>query len=195
MDVNEDIEVLIEKYDGIIWKIVNKYKVSSFDREDLYQAGLLGLFKAIKNYKKEFNVKLITYAFKYIIGEVNKEYKKLNLYGRVDYNKIRTYIDLNNTKSPEEICKELKISLETFYDALSRVDQIIYLEEDVKDELLENRTYYELDLEKDEELLYQYYIVRHLTQGEIAKLLNVSQSTVSRNIQKLKKRLKDINNL
>ena len=95
----------------------------------------------------------------------------------------------------EEICKELKISLETFYDALSRVDQIIYLEEDVKDELLENRTYYELDLEKDEELLYQYYIVRHLTQGEIAKLLNVSQSTVSRNIQKLKKRLKDINNL
>ena len=191
MGVNDDIEVLIEKYECVIWKIVNKYKVSSFDKEDLYQAGLLGLFKAIKNYKEEFNVKLITYAFKYIIGEVNKEYKKLNLYGRVDYNKIRSYVYVHSTLTPEEICKELKITIETFYDAVSRVDQIVYLEEEAKDALLENKSYYDLDLEKDEELLYQYYVVRHLTQSEIAKLLKVSQSTVSRNISKLKEKLKE----
>ena len=52
---------------------------------------------------------------------------------------------------------------------------------------------YELDLDKEEELLYHYYVIRHLTQSEIAKLLKVSQSTVSRNISKLKKRLKDCN--
>lgn len=192
METNDDIELLIEKYEGIIWKIVNKYKVSSYDKEDLYQAGLLGLFKAIKNYKHEYNVKLITYAFKFIIGEVNKEYKKLNLYGKVEYNKIRNYVYLNNTLTPEEICQNLKISIETFYDAVSRVDQIMYLEDDVRDEILESRTF-ELDLDKEEEILYQYYVVRRFTQSEIAKLLNISQSTVSRNINKLKKKLKEIN--
>lgn len=192
METNDDIEFLIAKYEGIIWKIVNKYKVSSFDKEDLYQAGLLGLFKAIKNYKPEYNVKLITYAFKFIIGEVNKEYKKLNLYGKVEYNKIRNYVYLNNTLTPEEICQNLKISIETFYDAVSRVDQIMYLEDNVRDEILESRTC-ELDLDKEEEILYQYYVVRRFTQSEIAKLLNISQSTVSRNINKLRKKLKEIN--
>lgn len=188
---NDEIETLLTKYEGIIRKIVNKYKVSSFDKEDLYQAGLLGLFKAIKNYKVEFNVKLTTFAFKYIIGEVNREYKKLNLYGRVDYNKIRNYVYLNSTLTPDEICKNLKISIETFYDAVSRVDQVVYLEDDIRDSIVDNKAYIDLELDKEEELLYQYYVIRRLTQSEIAKLLNVSQSTVSRNIMKLKKKIKE----
>ena len=188
---NDEIEVLLKQYEGIIRKIVNKYKVSSFDREDLYQAGLLGLFKAIKNYKEEYNVKLTTYAFKYIIGEVNREYKKLNLYGRVDYNKIRTFVYLNTTLTPEEICKELNISIETFYDAMSRVDQVMYLEDDIRDSIIDNKAYIDLELNKDEELLYQYYVVRRFSQTEIAKLLNVSQSTVSRSIKKLKLKMKE----
>ena len=188
---NDEIEVLLKQYEGIIRKIVNKYKVSSFDREDLYQAGLFGLFKAIKNYKEEYNVKLTTYAFKYIIGEVNREYKKLNLYGRVDYNKIRSFVYLNSTLTPEEICKELNISIETFYDAMSRVDQVMYLEDDTRDSIIDNKAYIDLELDKDEELLYQYYVVRRFSQTEIAKLLNVSQSTVSRSIKKLKLKIKE----
>jgi hypothetical protein len=31
---------------GLVYKVVNKLKVSSFDRDDLIQAGLMGLFKA-----------------------------------------------------------------------------------------------------------------------------------------------------
>lgn len=188
---NDEIEKLLKQYEGIIRKIVNKYKVSSFDKEDLYQAGLLGLYKAIKNYKEEFNVKLTTFAFKYIIGEVNREYKKLNLYGRVDYNKIRSYVYLNSTLTPEEICKELNISIETFYDAMSRVDQVMYLEDEIRDSIIDNKAYIDLELDKEEELLYQYYVVRRFSQCEIAKLLNVSQSTVSRSIRKLKNKIKE----
>ena len=81
---NYEIEELLIKYEKYIKSIVNKYKVSAFDKDDLYQAGLVGLYKAIKNYKDEYNVKLSTYAFKYIIGEINKEYNKLNIYGRSD---------------------------------------------------------------------------------------------------------------
>lgn len=191
MEINDEVETLLKKYDGIIKKIVNRYKVSNFDKEDLYQAGQIGLFKAIKNFNSCFNVKLSTYAFKYIIGEVNKEYKKLNLYGNVEYNKIRNYIFLHPNKTPEEICIDLNINKETFYDAVSRVDQVTYLEDDVRDQIIDKKVEIEVDLNNEEYILYQYYIVRNLTQSEIAKLLNVSQSTVSRSISKLKKKLKD----
>ncbi len=191
MENHDEVEVLLKKYDGIIRKIVNRYKVSNFDKEDLYQAGQIGLFKAIKNFNSCFNVKLSTYAFKYIIGEVNREYKKLNLYGNVEYNKIRNYIFLYSNKTPEEICKDLNINKETFYDAVSRVDQITYLEDEIRDQILDRKEELDLELNNDESILYQYYIVRNLTQSEIAKLLNVSQSTVSRSISKLKQKLKD----
>ena len=191
MENHDEVEVLLKKYDGIIRKIVNRYKVSNFDKEDLYQAGQIGLFKAIKNFNSCFNVKLSTYAFKYIIGEVNREYNKLNLYGNVEYNKIRNYIFLHSNKTPEEICIDLNINKETFYDAVSRVDQVTYLEDEIRDQILDRKEELDLELNNDESILYQYYIVRNLTQSEIAKLLNVSQSTVSRSISKLKKKLKD----
>lgn len=191
MENHDEVEVLLKKYDGIIRKIVSRYKVSNFDKEDLYQAGQIGLFKAIKNFNSCFNVKLSTYAFKYIIGEVNREYKKLNLYGNVEYNKIRNYIFLHSNKTPEEICIDLNINKETFYDAVSRVDQVTYLEDEIRDQILDRKEELDLELNNDESILYQYYIVRNLTQSEIAKLLNVSQSTVSRSISKLKKKLKD----
>ena len=191
MENHDEVEVLLKKYDGIIRKIVNRYKVSNFDKEDLYQAGQIGLFKAIKNFNSCFNVKLSTYAFKFNIGEVNREYKNLNLYGNVEYNKIRNYIFLHSNKTPEEICIDLNINKETFYDAVSRVDQVTYLEDEIRDQILDRKEELDLELNNDESILYQYYIVRNLTQSEIAKLLNVSQSTVSRSISKLKKKLKD----
>ena len=191
MENHDEVEVLLKKYDGIIRKIVNRYKVSNFDKEDLYQAGQIGLFKAIKNFNSCFNVKLSTYAFKYIIGEVNREYKKFNLYGNVEYNKIRNYIFLHSNKTPDEICIDLHINKETFYDAVSRVDQVTYLEDEIRDQILDRKEELDLELNNDESILYQYYIVRNLTQSEIAKLLNVSHSTVSRSISKLKKKLKD----
>ena len=98
---------------------------------------------------------------------------------------------MNNTLTPEEICKELNISIETFYDAMSRVDQVMYLEDDTRDSIIDNKAYIDLELNKDEELLYQYYVVRRFSQTEIAKLLNVSQSTVSRSIKKLKLKIKE----
>ena len=85
----------------------------------------------------------------------------------------------------------MHINKETFYDAVSRVDQVTYLEDEIRDQILDRKEELDLELNNDESILYQYYIVRNLTQSEIAKLLNVSQSTVSRSISKLKKKLKD----
>ena len=55
-------------YENLVRKIISKYNYYG-DYEDLYQVGMMGLMKALKNYKYE-GAKFSTYAYQYIIGEV-----------------------------------------------------------------------------------------------------------------------------
>ena len=58
-------------YDGLIYKIISKYP-RKFDRDDLYQVGMLGLIDAYKHYNSTYGTKFSTFAYYYIVGEVNK---------------------------------------------------------------------------------------------------------------------------
>ena len=185
----ENIDDILKSYDKYIISIVNKYNFSRFDKDDLYQAVLVGLFKAIKRYNESYNVKLSTFAFKYIIGEINKEYTKLNLYGRSDYNKIRNYIKEHSELTIDAISKNLKLSIETIYLAISKCDKVVYLDEIMIDSIVDNNKIVDLEFTKEEEILYNYYFVRKFNQSVIAKLLNTSQPTVSRMIKNLKNKI------
>ena len=59
----------ILEYENLIYKMISQYK--SFDKEDLYQVAMIGLMKAKKNYKDSENTKFSTYAYYYILGEIN----------------------------------------------------------------------------------------------------------------------------
>ena len=51
-------------YDGLIYKIISKYP-RKFDRDDLYQVGMLGLIDAYKHYNSTYGTKfLLTKALK-----------------------------------------------------------------------------------------------------------------------------------
>ena len=64
-----DIANVIAENEGLIYSIINKYK-NYFELDDLYQVAVIGLIKASKNYKRNFNTKFTTYAYQYIHGEV-----------------------------------------------------------------------------------------------------------------------------
>ena len=51
--------------------IVNKY-ASSYNREDLMQAGKMGVIKAANNFDPTLRIKFSTFCEKYILGEVLK---------------------------------------------------------------------------------------------------------------------------
>ncbi len=190
MPNDEQTEKLLIEYDLYIRSIVRRFKVSKFDEEDLYQAGLLGLYYAIKKYDDKFNVKLSTYAFKYILGEISKEYAKLNLYGKKKYNQIRRYVLENTDKTTEELIKELNISKEIFFDAISNADKIVYLSDDLVDLIKDPHISKKYDFTSEEELLWNYYVHYKLNQAEIAKKLGLSQATVSRKLKKLGLKIK-----
>ena len=194
------------EYDGLIYSIISKYP-KKYDREDLYQVSIIGLIDALKHYNSNYNTKFSTFAYYYIVGEINK-YIRENSSLKVSKN----LVDLKNKvlKSKElisqklgreatnlEVSLYLEISEDLVYEALS-YDDVASLEDsqfeissydNTSAEVLDLR--FELDKlsEKEKELIYSRYY-EELTQSETSKLLGISQVQVSREESKILKKLK-----
>ncbi len=67
---NQALELLVKHNLKLVMKIVYRFKNTSFELQDLFQTGVIGLIKAINNFDLTREVKLSTYAFSRIIGEI-----------------------------------------------------------------------------------------------------------------------------
>ena len=69
------IEWIAEKYRKLITQLSKRFYIgtqSLFSREELVQAGYVGLFHAMANYSAQKETALGTYAFSWILGEMRK---------------------------------------------------------------------------------------------------------------------------
>lgn len=57
---------------GLLYMVLERFKSTSYDYEDLFQVGSIGLLKAIDKFDFSFNVRFSTYAVPMIIGEIKK---------------------------------------------------------------------------------------------------------------------------
>ena len=62
--------------DGLKSVLQLKLDEYGYELEDLYQIGMIGFIKSVRNFDINFEVKLSTYAVPYILGEVKKEFDK-----------------------------------------------------------------------------------------------------------------------
>ena len=203
MDSNE----LIMKYDMLIKKIASKFYGVPLD--DLYQVGYMGLMKAHLNYIPNDKTTFITYAYKYIFGEmyylvlkdhnfnISKEY--WNLRKIINRTKDEMIQRLNRNVSEEEIIKVLGISYDDYlmatmsdnnlsldYDNEDTGELYNYLkaEEISKDNLLMLKEGLDkLDQQSKEMIIKRYFY--DYSQEEIAKMYGMSQTSVSRQEKKL----------
>ena len=194
------------EYDGLIYSIISKYK--RYDMEDLYQVAMIGLIDALKHYDSKYNTKFSSFAYYYIVGEVNK-YIRENSCIKVSRNLVELKKKILNAK--EEISQRLgreatnlEISLylevdENLVDeALISTDEVASLEDSYLDPMSYDNTSAEiLDLkneleklpEKEKQLIYARYF-EELTQSETSDVLGISQVQVSRNEAKILNKLK-----
>lgn len=63
---------LYEKNIGLIYMVLERFKNTSYEYEDLFQVGSIGLLKAIDKFDFTYNVRFSTYAVPMIIGEIKK---------------------------------------------------------------------------------------------------------------------------
>jgi len=64
--------LLFESNLGLVYMVLERFKNTSYDYEDLFQVGSIGLLKAIDKFDFSFNVRFSTYAVPMIIGEIKK---------------------------------------------------------------------------------------------------------------------------
>ncbi len=69
---NEAKSSVYEANVGLIYMVLERFKNTSYEYEDLFQVGSIGLLKAIEKFDFSFNVRFSTYAVPMIIGEIKK---------------------------------------------------------------------------------------------------------------------------
>lgn len=194
-------------YEGLIYSIIAKYP-KRFDRDDLFQAGMLGLVDAYKHYDPNVSVKFSTYAYYYIVGEVNKYIRECSSLkiskDLIDLKKkILKVIDVMTQKlgrepTTLELSLYLDVSEEMIINALISTDEVVSIDasfdsfkyfDDINAEKLDLREEIE-KLSEDEQRLIKARYYEDLTQIETSKKLGISQAQVSRNESKILKKLR-----
>ena len=163
--------ILIERNLRLVAHIVKKYGNIGMDTDDLISIGTIGLIKGINTFDRQKGVRLATYAARCIENEIlmtirsNKKIKtEVSLQDPIGVDKegnAISLIDILGT-DPDEVLNtvELKIQIKNLYKKMSKV--------------LKDR---ELTVLK---LRYGITNEGKKTQMEIAKLLGISRSYVSR---------------
>lgn len=70
-----DMEARNQVYEaniGLVYMVLERFKNSAYEYDDLFQVGSIGLLKAIDKFDFTFNVKFSTYAVPMIIGEIRR---------------------------------------------------------------------------------------------------------------------------
>lgn len=206
----------VEQYEGLVKHIVSKYNFYQ-DYEDLYQAGMMGLIKAVQKYDVQREGNFMDYAYFYIKGEVlrslnanhavkistdtyklQQEIKKteqdlLQGLGREPTSSEIAYILGEEVTKIEQVrqWQPTSYSLDQVQadEELTLYDKIAKIEKGYDAGVLDLKTAV-AGLEASEKVLIQSRYYEDKTQSEIASALGMSQVQVSRQEQKILRKLR-----
>jgi len=173
---------LIEHNLRLVVFLAKKYENTKVDLEDLVSIGTIGLIKGIKTFSKDKNIKLATYASRCIDNEILMYLRKNK--------RVRTEVSFDESLSFDPDGNEL------------RLEDILGTEPDIVTKNIEHETEKNLVMDeinrlndRDREIIIlRYGLLGHkeMTQKDVADLLGISQSYISRIEKKVIKRLRTL---
>ena len=163
--------ILIERNLRLVAHVSKKYSTTNIDQDDLISIGTIGLIKAINSFDYTKNIKLATYAARCIDNEIlmfirsNKKTKyEIFLNEAIGKDKDDNEISLIDVIGKDEMCVDdeidLKLRIKELYNKMK--------------EILKGREKTIL------ELRFGLSGTKPKTQHEIAEMLGISRSYVSR---------------
>ncbi len=172
---------LIEHNLRLVVFLAKKYENTGYDIEDLVSIGSIGLIKGINTYKADKNIKLATYVSRCISNEILMFLRK-------------------NKKKKVEVSLEETLNYDAEGNTLA-LEDVLGTDEDI---VLENVSKKqdakylasELNMLNDREKLimtlrYGLNNTKEYTQKEVATMLGISQSYISRIEKKVIRRIKE----
>ena len=174
------MSVLIERNLRLVVYIARRFENTGVNIEDLISIGTIGLIKAVSTYRREKNIKLATYASRCIENEILMHIRKIA--------NQKTEVSLDEPINTDWDGNELLLSdvLGTDSDLISRP-----LEDMVDQQLL--REALEKLPEREKKIVVLRFGLagrREKTQKEVADLMGISQSYISRLEKRIMTRLK-----
>lgn len=177
-------DILIEHNLRLVVFLAKKYENTGVDLEDLVSIGTIGLIKGINTFHRGKNIKLATYASRCIDNEILMYLRKNK--------KTKTEVSIDASLSYDSEGNELHLE-----DVLGTEDDIVTKsieDEDDKKIMIEE---IKILNKRDRDILilrYGLFGVEEKTQKEVADMLGISQSYISRIEKKVIKRLKNVVN-
>ena len=177
---------LIEHNLRLVVYIAKRYETNPIFMEDLISIGSIGLIKAVNTFKRNKNIKLVTYASRCIENEILMFLRKKS--------RRKLEVSFDEPLNIDYDGNELLLS-----DFLGTDDDVVtkqFEREENKRELLKAMRGLK---DRERQILQMRYGIEHeeLTQKDIAKRLGISQSYISRLekriIHKLKLQMKQQN--
>lgn len=173
--------ILIERNLRLVVYIARKFENTGINIEDLISIGTIGLIKAINTFKIEKKIKLATYASRCIENEILMYLRKNN--------KIRSEISIDEPLNVDWEGNELLLS-----DILGTDSDLIYKDiEDEVDKSLLKKALKKLS-DREQKIINLRFGMNESgeekTQKEVADILGISQSYISRLEKKIIARLK-----
>ena len=165
-DVLEARQTLIEHNLRLVVYIAKKFDNTGVGVEDLISIGTIGLIKAINTFKSDKNIKLATYASRCIENEILMHLRRNS--------RIKTEVSIDEPLNVDWDGNELLLS-----DILGTEEDLVYMD------ILSDR---------ERTIIELRYGIGHddeeMTQKEVADLLGISQSYISRLEKKIIRRLR-----
>ncbi|CFX51537.1 RNA polymerase sigma-B/F/G type [Syntrophomonas zehnderi OL-4] len=137
---NGDLDARSKVYEvniGLVYMVLERFKGSSYEYEDLFQVGSIGLLKAIDKFDFSYNVRFSTYAVPMIIGEIKKFLRddgivKVQRGLKETYSKVRWAQDklrgsLGRDPAISEIAGLLEIEKEEILQAIEACQSPAYM--------------------------------------------------------------------
>ena len=175
---------LIEHNLRLVVFLAKKYENTKVDLEDLVSIGTIGLIKGIKTYSMNKNIKLATYASRCIDNEILMFLRKNK--------KIKTEVSFDESLSFDLDGNELHLE-----DILGTEPDIVT--RGLDDELNKNIVIQEINKlnTRDREIIVMRYGLmtgEEKTQKEVAEILGISQSYISRIEKKVINKIRTVVN-
>lgn len=177
-------DILIEHNLRLVVFLAKKYENTGVDLEDLVSIGTIGLIKGINTFHRGKNIKLATYASRCIDNEILMYLRKNK--------KTKTEVSIDASLSYDSEGNELHLE-----DVLGTEDDIVTKSiEDEDDKKIMIEEIKRLNTRDRDILILRYGLfgVEEKTQKEVADMLGISQSYISRIEKKVIKRLKNVVN-
>lgn len=177
-DDKEALDYLLNKYKELVYMKVSKYFIIGAERDDIFQEGMIGLYKAIKSFKLDKHNSFKTFANMCIERQLITAIKTSN---RQKHMPLNSYLSLNTVAYDEEDDK-------TLMDVLNN-----HAVEDPLDTITKKEYYKTVEDTIDKSLSeFEKQVLRKFVKGDsyvkIAEELESPVKSVDNAIQRIRKK-------